>query len=105
MPFFETVTIEMKEGETRQVDLPDGSHIFLKKLDRNYDPTDKIAALSALEQAKRDGVLLTGLLYVDPKLPDLNAICKMIDKPLAHLDEAECRLTREQFDKLITRYK
>src|SRR6188768_4276382 len=42
IPSFEDITIEYEEGTTREVTLHDGSRLYLKKLDRDYDPTDKV---------------------------------------------------------------
>ena len=52
VPFFEDITIEHEEGTTREVALHDGSKIVLKKLDRDYDPTNKA---EAMQGAARDG--------------------------------------------------
>ena len=51
VPYFEDIAIEHEEGTTREVALHDGSRIVLKKLDRDYDPTNKA---EALEGAARD---------------------------------------------------
>src|SRR6187200_1533617 len=37
VPHFEDIAIEYEEGSAREVQLHDGSRIFLKKLDRDYD--------------------------------------------------------------------
>src|SRR6187455_3213273 len=50
VPHFEDITVDYEEGTTREVSLHDGSRLFLKKLDRDYDPTDKIGALKRLHE-------------------------------------------------------
>ena len=50
VPFFEDIAIEHEEGTTREVALHDGSKIVLKKLDRDYDPTNKAEALQVLHE-------------------------------------------------------
>ncbi len=65
---------EMQPGEVREVTMHDGSVLVLKQVGRDYDPTDRFAALRALEESKKKHILLTGLLYVEtdrPSLPDL----------------------------------
>ncbi len=65
---------EMQPGEVREVTMHDGSVLVLKQVGRDYDPTDRFAALRALEESKKKHLLLTGLLYVEtdrPALPDL----------------------------------
>lgn len=104
VPFFEQKAVEYQPGETVQVDLPDGSHIFLKKLDSNYDPTNRVAALEMLERSKQEGKLVTGLIYVDTKTKDFNAELNLTEKALAGLGESETRMPKEKFAELLKRY-
>ena len=60
VPFFEDIAIEHEEGTTREVALHDGSRIILRKLDRDYDPTDKGAALRVLRETADRGEYATG---------------------------------------------
>ncbi len=99
------IVVDYDAGTTKVVDLPDGGRIILKKIDRDYDPTDKVAAMSALEEARHAGVLLTGLLYVDPKKADLNAIANMVDKPLWSLTEAETRPSKAVLEEILSGYR
>ncbi|MEX1247686.1 MAG: 2-oxoacid:ferredoxin oxidoreductase subunit beta [Anaerolineales bacterium] len=62
---------EFPQGTTRTVQLHDGSTIVLKKLDRDYDPTDRAAAMRLIEESQSEDVLLTGLIYVEPQRPSL----------------------------------
>ena len=41
VPFFEQISVDYKEGEAKDVELHDGSHIRLRKTDNDYDPTNK----------------------------------------------------------------
>ena len=68
-------------------------------------PMDKTAALQALEQAKNEGVLLTGLLYVDAKRQDFNTVLNLVEKPLASLTEAEARPTRQVLEQILADYR
>ena len=42
--------------------LHDGSRILLRKLDANYDPTDRDAASAAIQERLKKGEFLTGLV-------------------------------------------
>ncbi len=66
VPYFEDIHVEYEPGETRDVEMPDGSNIVLKKLAEDYDPTDREAALDTLHEARQERRLVTGLIYVDP---------------------------------------
>src|SRR4051795_12824966 len=42
VPFFEDISVEYAPGTTQLVTMHDGSKLYLKKLEENYDPTDRI---------------------------------------------------------------
>lgn len=95
VPHFEQITVDYAEGTVQRVDLPDGSHIFLKKLNRDYDPSDKAKASELLNQAKIDRLLLTGLLYHSEGQPSLVEQRNMVDEPLALLPQSKLRPSPE----------
>ena len=78
-------------GTTRQVTLHDGSTVVLKKLEKEYDPTDRSKAFEVLEQAEKDNLLVTGLLYIDTSRPTLADGFNLVDIPLNRLSEKELR--------------
>ena len=56
MPPRDEITVEdFDEGTTREVELHDGSMVVLKKLEKDYDPTDRSQAYHVLEEAERKG--------------------------------------------------
>jgi 2-oxoglutarate ferredoxin oxidoreductase subunit beta len=93
VPREEEIQVEdFKEGETRTVTLHDGGQIVLRKIHKDYDPTDRTAALRLLEQAYTDKVMLTGLIYVEPERPSLPDIYHLpLDRPLNRMTEKELR--------------
>ncbi len=52
VPYFEDIHVDYAPGTTRQVEMPDGSHIYLKKLAADYDPTRREAAMEALAESR-----------------------------------------------------
>ncbi len=70
---------EMKPGEVREVTMHDGSVLVLKQVERDYDPTDRFAAIRALEEAKEKHILLTGLLHIDTERPSLTELYELPD--------------------------
>src|SRR5499425_1934200 len=74
VPYFEEITVDYDPGTTQDVTLHDGSHIRLKKLRADYDPTDKAAAFELLREAQDKQEFLTGLIYVDPHKKDFLAL-------------------------------
>ncbi|HLI33611.1 MAG TPA: 2-oxoacid:ferredoxin oxidoreductase subunit beta, partial [Terriglobia bacterium] len=81
VPFFEDISVEYEPGATRDVTLHDGSHLLLKKLSVDYDPTSKIEALRVLDESQRKGEVLTGLLYVDTQRKDFIELLNLVDEP------------------------
>lgn len=79
------ITIEFEEGKSVQVEMHDGSHIILDKLAPNWDPYDRDSAVNQLHRSRRNGSVLTGLLYIDPKVGDLHQKLNTVDVPLNQL--------------------
>ncbi|HEX5473228.1 MAG TPA: 2-oxoacid:ferredoxin oxidoreductase subunit beta [Vicinamibacterales bacterium] len=89
VPFFEDISIEYDPGTTREVVLHDGSHLFLRKVAENYDPTDRLAAMRLIHETSRRGEFATGVLYLEPDKDDFLTLLNLVDEPLAFLpDEA-----------------
>ena len=100
IPSFEEIEIDEYDDE-REVQLHDGSWIKLKKLDNDYDPTNKMLAYQTLEQARNDGTFLTGLFYIDDEEPSMIERLNMVDTPLAHLTDAQTRPSRESLQQIM----
>ena len=103
MPEHEPITIEdYQPGEVQSVEMHDGSHVVLKKLDpEKHDPTDKLAAFRLLEEARLDKQFITGLIYVDQNRPVLAETSHLVETPLARLPDDQLRPSREVLDSLL----
>lgn len=99
VPHREEILVDpLAEGELREVTLHDGSVIVLKRLDKDYDPTNRLEALQAVEEANRNGWLITGLIYVDPHQPTLFDHYDLPDIPLNRLPENRLRPAPESME-------
>lgn len=102
VPVAEEITIEPYEpGETRVVELHDGSRITLKGLEADHDPRDKAGAIARLQEAEDKNELITGLVYYDPDRPALAEVEEMVNTPLAHLSNEALRPSREALEGLM----
>jgi len=101
VPAFEDIAVEIPEGEAREVTLHDGSRIVLKKLSRDYDPTDKMRAVQTLHESAASGQVLTGLIYIDPNRPTLIDLLNLVDEPLATLPLERVRPPREALEQIM----
>jgi len=92
IPARDEITVEdFEEGTTQDVTMHDGSIVRLKKLEKDYDPTDRMAAVQMLEEANANNWLLTGLIYIEPERPSLIDILNLTETPLNRLTEKELR--------------
>ncbi len=89
VPEEEEIEINYDEGSSKQVTLHDGSNLLLRKLNPEWDPTDRRKAFDRLQEAKSTGEVLTGLLYIDPNSQDLHDVIETVATPLNELTEAE----------------
>ncbi len=88
-------------GTTVNVTMHDGSHLMLRKLEEDYDPTDAVAAVSRLLQAHRKGEVLTGIFYIDPKKSDFMELLHLTDAPLATLPQEITRPPKKVLDEVM----
>jgi 2-oxoglutarate ferredoxin oxidoreductase subunit beta len=90
---------DFKEGETRTVTLHDGGRIVLRKLAKDYDPTDQQAAMRMMEEAYTEDVMHTGLIYVEPDRPSLPEIYNLpAERALNRMEEKELRPSKASLD-------
>ena len=101
VPFFEDITIDYAPGSTQEVRLHDGSRLLLKKLEEDYDPTDKIQAMKRLHETSRRGESATGLIYIEPDRDDFLEQLNLVDEPLATLPLEKVRPGREVLDEIM----
>lgn len=100
------ITIEQAEGEVKDVELHDGSRIVLQKLaEGQHDPTNRLAAIQLLEEARAKQRFVTGLIYVDPSRASLAEHERLGTTPLVALPESKTRPSRESLEKLIAGMK
>src|ERR1700716_1026489 len=63
-PTRDAINVSYEDGGTIEVPGADGSVLKLRKLQSDYDPSDKINATSMIAKAAATGEVLTGLLYL-----------------------------------------
>ena len=100
VPPMEDILVEYAEGEKIDVTMHDGSTVVLKKLEHDYDPTDRGRAIELLEEANRKNWLITGLIYIDTDQPSLFDIYDLTDTPLNRLSQAQMRPPEETINRV-----
>jgi 2-oxoglutarate/2-oxoacid ferredoxin oxidoreductase subunit beta len=101
IPAFEEIDVDYDPGATVQVTMHDGSHLRLRKLEEDYDPTDKIYAIKRLGEARDKDEVLTGVFYVNTQADSFLEMLNLTDEPLATLPESAVRPGREVLDAVM----
>ena len=83
------ITVDYEPGTVEAVTLHDGSVLKLAKLHPDYNPYDRIAAMTYMQSRAAAGEVVTGLIYMDPQPRDLHAGLNTVDAPLNRLTEKE----------------
>ena len=101
VPHFEDITVEYDPGTTVNVAMHDGSSLRLRKLEEDYDPTDKAHAIKRLVDSSAKEEVLTGVLYINNTAPNFLEMLNMTDEPLATLPEEVTRPSREVLEECM----
>ncbi|HEY5107310.1 MAG TPA: 2-oxoacid:ferredoxin oxidoreductase subunit beta [Caulobacteraceae bacterium] len=83
------ITVDYQPGTVQRVTQHDGSVLVLRKLPDDYDPTDRLAAITHLVAHQARGEIVTGLLYVDPDAGELHDYLGTVKTPLNALGDAD----------------
>jgi 2-oxoglutarate ferredoxin oxidoreductase subunit beta len=89
VPPAEEIVAQYREGEVMPIELHDGSHIMLRKLDADYDLTDRAAVYEYLERHQQAGEIVTGMLYCDDSLQEMHEISQVCKEPLSTIAHTE----------------
>jgi 2-oxoglutarate ferredoxin oxidoreductase subunit beta len=100
VPPAEEIIVDYEDGQIKEVTMHDGSTVILKKLDRDYDPKNRVEAMRVLEESNKDCCLITGLIYVDETQPTLFEHYNLPDEPLNRLTEERLRPSKETMEKV-----
>jgi 2-oxoglutarate ferredoxin oxidoreductase subunit beta len=100
VPPAEEITVDYEDGTFKEVTMHDGSTVLLKKLERDYDPTNQIEAFRILEEGNRECCLVTGLIYITQDVPTLVDQYNLPDEPLNRMPESRIRPGRETIEKV-----
>jgi 2-oxoglutarate ferredoxin oxidoreductase subunit beta len=101
VPSFEEINVDYDHGTTIEVTMHDGSSLRLRKLEQEYDPTDKIQAVRRLMESHAQGEVLTGVFYINANAPSFIDMLNVTDEPLATLPESVTRPSREALAKCM----
>ena len=105
IPHFNPIEeVDVPEGHYRDIELHDGSTIRLETISEEHDPSNAVAALTALHEADTEAKHVTGLLYFDPTKPSLAEDLDLVEKPLLDSEDFEMRPSKESLDALNSEF-
>ncbi|MDR1990494.1 MAG: 2-oxoacid:ferredoxin oxidoreductase subunit beta [Acidobacteriaceae bacterium] len=99
------ITTEYEPGDATNVMLHDGSWVRLRKLDDDYDPTDRDRAYAHIREHQRKGEVVTGLLHISPDSQDLHAQLGTIETPLIELPYEQLCPGNAELQKMQSRFR
>jgi len=85
VPRAKEITADYAEGTSTSVTMHDGSVVRFSKLPAGYNPSDRRAVSTYLEEHRKNGVIPTGLLFLDTSAVEMHAAAKTVDKPLSQV--------------------
>ncbi len=100
VPPAEEIMEEFAEGETKEVTLHNGSKVIMKRLEHDFDPTNRAEAMRVVEEANTRQILLTGLIYINTNQPSMTEIYNLTKTPLNRLTEDRIRPTKQSLDSI-----
>lgn len=101
IPFYEQITVDYEPGSVTDVELHDGSHLRLKKTNRDYDATSRSEAVATIAQAAADKQFLTGLLYINENKESFTEVMHMSDTPIVRIPNEVLRPKKEVLDEVM----
>src|SRR5215472_4738373 len=101
IPSFGEIDVEYDPGATVEVTMHDGSRLRLRKLEEDYDPTDKINAVKRLMESHQNNEVLTGIFYVNPQAPTFIEMLNMTEDSLATLPESVTRPSKDVLAQIM----
>lgn len=105
VPPAEEIKAQYEEGEAMPIELHDGSHIVLRKIDKDFDPTDRVNALRNMQENQVKGEITTGLLYVDESQPEMHEVNNTTSTPLVDLPFDKVCPGNDTLQKLQGRFR
>ncbi|MEM9304723.1 MAG: 2-oxoacid:ferredoxin oxidoreductase subunit beta [Pseudomonadota bacterium] len=105
IPAYDPIEADGGGGEAIRVDLHDGTHLMLKAVSDDYDPTDRGGAFRYVTEHRSRGQVVTGLLYLNEEKEDMHAQNRTSQRPLRDLGYDKLNPGSEALGKILSRYR
>src|SRR3954469_8748119 len=98
---FEDIEVDYDSGQVYEVQMHDGSSLRLRKLQEDYDPTNKAEAVRTLMEAQENEEILTGVFYINTQKPTFVDLLNMTETPLSRLPQEAVRPPKQALDEVM----
>jgi len=105
VPSFEEIDVEYEAGSGVEISLHDGSKMQLTKLEEDFNPTNRIQALTRLAEAREHNEVLTGLFYLNSGQPSFTDMLNLVDQPLGTLPQEITRPSKNVLDAIMNEFR
>ncbi|MFK8139423.1 MAG: 2-oxoacid:ferredoxin oxidoreductase subunit beta [Bdellovibrionales bacterium] len=100
------ILVDYEEGNREEVEMPDGSHIVLKKLDsRKHSVNNKMQALQIIEDSHQKKEILTGLFYINEKSENISERLHVSPTSLSKLSIDQLQPSNEKLDSALKDFR
>jgi 2-oxoglutarate ferredoxin oxidoreductase subunit beta len=83
----------------------DGSVVKLRKVNEDYDPSDRGGVIDYLGETRSRGEIATGLLFLEQGGADMHGFHGTVDRPLVDVPFAELCPGRSALDDLQSEWR
>ena len=99
------ITADYASGSVRDVRMHDGSVVRLRKVEGDYDPTDRDTAYRYIRDHQQKGEVATGLLYISAASQDMHEQNGTVPQPLTTLPFEQLCPGNAELQKLQQRFR
>lgn len=99
------ITTHQEAGAVKSVLMHDGSTLHLRKVDADYDPTDRDKAYAHIRARAAAGEVATGLLYISTDSKDMIEQSEAVDAPVYNLPYDQLCPGSAELEKLQLRFR
>jgi 2-oxoglutarate ferredoxin oxidoreductase subunit beta len=85
VPITREIKADYGAGERRSIVMHDGSTVHFRKLEDDYDPTNRASAMQRVRDGMDRNEVVTGLLYLNTETADMHQLNKTVATPLVDL--------------------
>jgi 2-oxoglutarate ferredoxin oxidoreductase subunit beta len=105
VPPAQEITASYAAGDAMPITMHDGSRILLRKLDPNYDPTDRVKATTYLRDKLAEGEYVTGLIHVDENSREFHEVNGTSATPINQIPYEKLNPGSAALPKIMARYR